>query len=393
MIGRSGPSRSRLPAARRIFGVFAIGVGIVTAAALACGPGDLSDLTRGNGDAAATTVDLCPLRALAPPPPAASTEAVSKPSITFAVDELRVETSDAPSPLPKPIGLDIDRACCGIEAPSCLPPPDAAPSTCQPDGSDNNTGNLLSRLSGFVPSLKPTYIHDRIHEGVFTLLMTIADWNGNDDDPHITAMARTSTGLNRPDGAISLPNFDGNDVWDIDPTTVAGGADFLGQDCNVRPCIGQLATTAYVSKGYFVATFPQIPLTLVVAGNGMLTLPFTGATVVARISKDDKTGLYHTVGEIDGRLPADKLLAASNALKDPSTGIDLCSSPQFFSLFKNGLCGAVDVAKNPADDHKGVPCGALSEAATFSAVPAKIGILRAVEQPPSTCPDQDISCP
>jgi hypothetical protein len=365
----------------------------VVVLALACGPGPIGDLTAGR--AATNPADAgnkCPNRAVWPdPPPDSGADLGTVPDVLLAVDQMRVDTGDFDAGLPKPLSYDLDHTCPCVEKPSCVPIDASIACPSNPDGRDNVSGPLLGDLSALVPGIQPSYLIKRIHEGIYTILFLIQQWNGTPNDPHVVVMARMSPGLNRrSDSGVFVPNFDGNDVWDVDENSIVEGDQLVNQDCNAVACIGQVDLTAYVTNGVLVARFDSIPLTLSTA-NGPLTLPFANAVVTGELSKDGS--IYRLKnGQMAGRLPVTKLLAAATALQDPVTLRSLCPSDPSYALFKGSVCAAADLASDSAKDGTNAPCDALSEAVALTALSARVGVVRGVVQQQGDCPAVVDSC-
>jgi hypothetical protein len=253
------------------------------------------------------------------------------------------------------------------------------------------TGPLLATLSLLVPGLEPTFIRDRIRDGSYGIIVSVQSWNGQPNDPNVLVSLRMAVGTeNDPDGGDVRPKFDGNDVWTIDPGSIVAGETLVGMDCKDVGCVG-LATdiNAYVSNGVLVASFESLPLALTV-GSGRLDIPFVGAVIVAQLTQGP--GGYRLAGEIAGRWPADRLLAAAGAIRDPVTKTSLCNNAQSYNLFKRSVCTSVDLAVMPSRDRTGAPCEAMSEAIRFTASQAKVGKVRLVVQEPSDCPGFTDTC-
>jgi hypothetical protein len=318
---------------------------------------------------------------------------VALPQQAFAFDAIRIDTTPAEdSGAPTPQGLDLDGHCNCVEAPSCIRLSDAGPSICSDGGRDDVTGTLLASL-GSLTGVTPAVLQTRLRQGVFSVLVVLTGWNGTDDDPVVTAMVMTSPGINVPEGGTRIPAFDGSDVWDVDPAAVVDGALHNGEDCAAIHCVSlpsALDFEAYVAGGMLVAHFAKIPLAIV-AARGTLTLPFVGATLLAKISKDD-AGLYHLVGELAGRLPANDLLLTSSTLTNPLDKTPICPGTDSYNLFKQGICAGADLQADPSLDDGKHPCDALSEAVSFSALTAHLGVLRTVVQADPVCPPINDSC-
>ncbi|MBX3214120.1 MAG: hypothetical protein KF850_18950 [Labilithrix sp.] len=363
--------------------------------AMACGPGNLADLTRGGADAgardeaAAVDADVC-LHA-GPPERPEGGDGPSVADLVFAVDALRIDTGDFDAGLSKPASIDLDRTCSCLEPPSCVAPPDAAPICDGPDGRDNVSGPLLGTLAVLLPALEPTFLTERIRQGVYGVILSVQKWNGEPNDPDVVVSLRMSVGIQQAGEDGGAPRFDGTDVWDIDPASIVAGGSLVGQDCDVVGCIGLASdVAAYARDGVLVARFEQLPFTVSV-GPGRLVLPFVGAVLTARVTREG--GGYRIAGELAGRWRADDILAGSAAIREPLTGSSLCKNAETYGYFKRSVCASVDLAGDPAEDRTGAPCAALSEAIAFRGSPAKLGKVRELVQEPGDCPGFQDTCP
>jgi hypothetical protein len=303
---------------------------------------------------------------------------------------MRLDTLERDGGIPKPSGFDLDRTCDCIEPPSCVRPLDAG-LLCEPDGRDNVAGSLLTDLTILLPFLQPDFLRSRIHEGVYTVLIAVRDWNGTPNDPKVGVSVRMSVGTGRDTNNLLIPpKFDGEDVWDVDSNSLADGKQYEGRLCHEVACVGPTDVSGYVANGTLVAQFPEIGVA-VNTGNGLLTLPFTGATLAAQITGEGTSARLK--GELVGRMVADALLTATSALRDPFTNQAVCSNPTTYGFIQSGLCGATDLAQLAADDRTGRPCRALSAVVGFTGSPAKTGVIRGTIQDPSDCPGFVGSCP
>lgn len=387
------------------FAAIASGVAV----AFACGPGDLSDLTRGSGadtGAPSPTPDgaspFCVSAGVPPPPP--KNDGTTIGLVVLVVSDVRIDDGsiDTDSGLPPSFGLDIDRNCgCPGETPSCVPLDDSVMVTCDIDGGrDNVAASKLGQLSSIVEGLRPEVLGRRIRNGAATMVLQLQGWNGlpNDDAVTVNMLNSPGTPLDR-DGDPIKPRFDGNDVWDVDTTTTLDGEGRVGESCADGKCLGMNALTvnAYVTDGLLVAPLPSITLSLSVDATSRLELPYKSPILMGRLTQDDGTGIRRITGEIVGRLPVDDVLRATTVLRFPSpdggADVPLCpSNQQFYVAYKEGLCAAADVAESAENDNKGARCGAISSAVTFAASSAKLGVLRKPTTTNSLCGDASDSC-
>jgi hypothetical protein len=388
---------------RRVAIVLALISATVACIALACGPGDLSDLTAGRPDAGAGAIEGGVAEAAAcihagPPAPPTAADGPSLEPQVFALEGIRFfnEDNDA-SALPLLVGVDLDHTCTCPEPESCIPPGDAAAPKCDlSDGRDNAAGPLLSLFSTLARGSGPERTVKQIRAGLFDLLVSVQGWNGQPDDPAVIVGVQLSSGTEGVmDDAGTAPRFDGTDVWTVNPGSVLGGADIVGKDCRKAaiPCIpARVDTTAYVTGGVIVAHL-DVPLPLE-GSSGVLQIDFSSATFTARIEPFGAS--YRLTGEIAGRWPADNLLHSFARVPNPTDGRALCSTDaglEIFGLVRQNVCMSLDLTADPAADRTGARCNALSNTLSFTATHATLGTVYETPQGPDECPGFDDTCP
>jgi hypothetical protein len=391
---------------RRTAAALAIAAGASLGITVACGTGDISDLTAGRpdagGDADAGGIDssIC-IHASAPERPT-TPDGPNTPSLLFAFDAVRFDTDEQDGGLPKPLGLDLDMTCtCSdpkLEPESCIPPDAGMKRACDgPDGRDNAAGPLLSAASVAGKGVGPAAFQKQIQQGVFNILMTLDGWNGQPDDPSVLVGVQLSNGLEgaQDEAGAPLPKFDGTDVWTVAPASVLGGADLSGTDCRLKPaaCIPIKAdAAAYVRDGILVAHLDlSVPLQ---TASGAFQIEFLGATSRTKLFKDGDR--YRATGEISGRWSMQNILPSLARLPNPvASGRPLCATDaglEIYELVKKSACAAADLAANPAADRTSARCDALSNAISFSAITAAAGTIYQPVGEPSECPDFTDSC-
>lgn len=377
-----------------------------TGIVVACGPGDLSDLTRGRADggvvAVADAADAAICIHASPPPRPTGPDGPNLPSMTFAFDAVRFDDSTKDGGPPQPQGLDLDRSCtCAdpkLEPESCIPPDSGKARPCDgPDGRDNAAGPLLAAAGAAGQGIGPDAFLTQVRSGAFNVLTTVSGWNGLPDDPAVVIGIQLSGGIQGSEGDAGrpAPKFDGTDVWTVTPGSVVGGAELLGQDCRklITSCLPtKIDTNAYVSDGVLVAHLDlSLPIT---SNNGSFTIEFVAATVTARLVQEGTH--FRSIGEIDGRWPIDRLLPTLARIPNPITpGRPLCATDaglELYAIVKKSACEGMDLNANPALDRTSAPCDAISNAISFSGVTATVGT---VFEPPSSnadCPGFQDSC-
>jgi hypothetical protein len=397
---------TRASAARRVAFALAGASGVAAAVVIACGTGDISDLTAGRPDAGAAdvAVDSAICIHAAPPPRPTTPDGPNTPSLVFAFESVRFDTTEDPDAgAPKPQGLDLDDTCTcpetNLEPESCIPP-DAGgmKRACDGvDGRDNAAGPLLAGAATVGMGQGPAVFQEQIRAGAFNVIAIVSGWNGQPDDPSVIVGIQLSGGTegSQGDAGRDRPKFDGTDVWTVTPDSVLGGSGLIGKDCRTvaSTCIAVKADTmAYVSGGVLVA---HLDLALpIITRNTSFTLEFAAATITARMTQDGP--LKRVVGEIDGRWPIERLLPSLARLPNLVTqdGRPICEDGgiEVYRLIKKNACDSVDLTANPALDRTGARCDAISNAITFTAVTATVGTVVATPNEEPQCVGFTDSC-
>jgi hypothetical protein len=370
---------------RRAAVAAAIALGAAASISLACGPGDIGDLTAGRPDAGVETgvVDsaIC-IHASAPERPT-TPDGPNVPPLVFAFDSVRFDTSEVDGGPPKPQGLDLDHTCtCDdpkLEPESCIPPDSGTKRPCDGvDGRDNAAGPLVAGALSTGKNFGPGAFQEQVRAGAFNVLAVLQGWNGQPDDPNVVVGLQLSAGIEgtESDAGRQRPKFDGTDVWTVTPGSVVGGSDLVGKDCRkiVTTCIASKSdANAYVRGGVLVA---HADLSLpIITGTTSFTMEFVAATVMARIVQEG--AVYRLVGEIDGRWPTDRLLTSMVRIPNPlNPGHALCASDsglELYGFIKKSACDGVDLTADPARDRTSARCDAISNAISFTSVTATVG--------------------
>jgi len=385
--------------ARSAIAVLALASSALAAAAPACGPGSIGDLTAGRADAGPDASDERDASAEATtcvsarePERPTTPDSTNGPVVVFALDDLRFETGEFDAGLGKPAGLDIDRTCTCPGPESCVPPPSNEPRACDGDGGrDNAIGPLLATLATLVEAFRPDAIRGQIQAGAFTSLVTVQGWNGTPNDPQVIVSVRHSAGIEgiQNDGGRTRPRFDGTDAWTVDPSSILDGDALIGESCEDKECVPlHLDARAYVRDDVLVAHF-DVPIRAETKA-GRLSLEFVAATLTAQILRDG--GNLRLRGEVAGRWIAERVLATLPAVRG-LFGKSLCGDDAVYKEMKKVVCASVDVAGDPAQDNKGAPCTALSDAVSFSGSPARLGTVYRPPIDPTDCPGFVDTCP
>jgi hypothetical protein len=368
--------------------VAAVAGASAAAVAVACGPGDIGDLTAGRGDAGMTSeaaVDAAVCVHAAAPERPTTPDGPNTPPVVLAFQGVRFDTGEEGTSPPKPRGLDLDTTCtCAepkLEPESCIPPDaSSAPRPCDGvDGRDNAAGPLLAAAAATGgKGIGPAAFQDQVEKGAFDVIVSVIGWNGLPDDPSVVLGVQLSAGTEgiQVDGGRQRPRFDGTDVWTVTPGSVLGGGDLVGRDCRTlaTTCIpAKVDSNAYVRGGVLVG---HLDLALpVITTTSSFVLEFAAATFTAVLSKE---GDHHrAVGEIAGRWPIERLLPSLARIPNPlNPGRALCASDAGLEIYraaKKTACGALDLATDPVLDRTNARCDAISNAISFTAVTATLG--------------------
>jgi hypothetical protein len=308
-------------------------------------------------------------------------------------------TADASAPRP-PFGYDLDGVCTCPGPPSCTQAK-GTPTTCDDDAGGNtgidNTDIDLFRNLGGAASTGTAQIDDGLQAGQYGLLLVIDKYNGLQNDPSVSVSFYISNGVNRTsDGGISPPNFNGSDLWTVDPSSLLErpqDAGAIGSCAHNLQCQSLYTDDrAYVTNYTVVANFSQLAVAF---GDrsflGGATMQLSNAVVVGQLQEVPlATGGFSyelTGGTIAGRWPTKALLQTLATIPDPSMdGGFLCGDDKLdYDIIKGVVCQAADISQNPAYDNTNAACDAVSVGMTFTAGPAQLGVVLAVPPAPAGC--------
>jgi len=296
--------------------------------------------------------------------------------------DLGIRTDGGTPPL---FGYDLDDVftCCDGGASSCKPP--VVGNHCDENGGrDNSGGQLIASLALLDPTqFNATTISQRLQDGVYSLIVQVSDYNGTPNDTQVVAGLYASDGLQpEADGAVPLAKWDGTDVWTIDDQFVLNGAD-------ASPIVpNHFDAHAYVSGGVMVMQV-NFPLSLGTSATGSIDIDLTGGVITAEVVPMPGGGFRAANGQVAGRWNASSVLTAAQSLT--LAGAPICPGSSLYANVKQQICGAADIATDPANDNKGAACDALSVAFGFTADPALMGAVISSGAKQGTCGDAGLT--
>jgi hypothetical protein len=338
-----------------------------------------------------------------PPPPDASDPGADDVTIVVAfrnVDIGETDLTDGPT-----VGYDLDKTCtCRGESSSCILPEFATGDGCDgPLGRDNAVARLFDDLSAFSENVSSTNITANLNGGEWGLLLRVSEYNGQPNDDDVTVALLTSGGRDEDTClADQTPKWDGTDAWPVSaaalyPDEAAGGGGGSGGGGGAAGnggagggCSGLsgfdidapkwVDTGSYVTDGFLVSSLPNVGVLLKSSGQ-TLSIRLVAGTISGRLELED--GAWRvTDGHLAGRWPMSDALVAGGKL-DTSVDGGVCTDNQVYQLIKNRICTLADISSELPSPT--TPCDSLSFGMAFDAYAARIGIVHAQEDTPSTC--------
>lgn len=312
-----------------------------------------------------TIPDPCAHRLVPPPPEPTNTDQGSVAPVYFAFRGANLVVGGG--------GLDLDGVCtCDARSDTAFDggstcTPRFAKADCDGDGGiDNQVGALFDALrEGEDAAARGDLGESGMARGLRGVLLYLASWNGQPNDPDVDVGLIVSSGIRDPEGCgLRQPSgFDpvryppgwcGRDRWTYAPGTIATE--------NGRQ-VPALRGKGYVKDGVLVYKQGG-PLTFFL-GTQSTTL---GVPIVTGRLDVTDAGVRQISGVLAGRFAIGEFLAALGQ----STGGVACRDDSF-PLFKAAACNAVDISRAETFDRTNGPCDALSAALSFSAEQAELG--------------------
>lgn len=299
-----------------------------------------------------------------------------------ALKEIGLST-DPPNPV---TGYDLDNVCTCPAPEACVSRvAEAGPHCDEPGGRDLNMNKQVFAVISQSPGTSADRLNANLTKGRYGVLAEIREYNGGKNDKSVKVSVFLSSGTSLTAGDAG-PSWDGGDLWDLDPLSLAGDAGM--------PVSQYVDTTAYVADGVLVASkLAGVKLTLGV-GSESIDLELAQAVLTAKVV--ERGGTYALEdGLIVGRWPTKSVLRAMAPLAAPGLGVPLCSplAKGLYDYAKGAICRAADISSNPArDPDRGADCDALSFGMRFLAEPARFGAIRAKEYADAGCKDWNDDC-
>lgn len=251
--------------------------------------------------------------------------------------------------------------------PRSCPPVQAACKGARP-GSASLCGN---RGGEAISDIRDTYaLADRlnadIERGRGGVLVRVQGYNGCADDPSVVVSLYPSLGV-YAGGAPSPARWNGDDVWELDRTSLA----------NVERKVSRYFGSGTALGGVVVARMDGASTRV----SGDFQLSISDASLSVRFEGDGGVGGALLVGRWGAQEAYQGLRSATFTVGDASTPI--CAQPILDKALQGYVCNARDLP--PADaGATAVPCETVSLAFRMTLVPAKLGDAR--DPPPFGAP-------
>lgn len=309
-----------------------------------------------------------------PDPPAGTDDGRDVGELASAVTQLRILDPIAQG---KPQGFDLDGLCTCPDRPACIGGQPDKPCDTADAGIDNAGDGLFQTLAAQGVALDDTGLKMGIDMGQYGILMRVAGYNGELDDPDVKVAVFNAVAVNGDGG---VPRADGTDRWTIDSES------FL--DANRFPTY--FSTKAYVVSGVLVAELLRVVLRAripVAPGTwSLLELDLRNAHVVARLGARSAKGIVLEDGRIAGRIPGTAML--TQGMRSGA-----CRDSGVYEALKPIVCAARDLPADPGQDGRDLPCASLSVGFGFAAAPAIIAPGSGTRTDVVPCPIVPDECP
>ena len=244
-------------------------------------------------------------------------------------------------------------------------------------GRDNGFGKTMGAVGrflktwGYLDTDLEVAVNQDMEKGFSGWTLTLDDFNQTADDPQVTLVLRLSEGTTDAAGAEWIPaEWDGSDLWSIDPESLSAIGDPLYLDDN-----------AFVVDNVLVAKMPQGVPFRVQTEKGGLTVNMNEVVIKARMSDDH---MRIVEGAVSGLWP---LSVAVNQIASYAETFGLCAPNPLVPLLQKSVEEATDIRGDlvPAP---ALECNAVSFGMAFTAEAALLGpTAPVVPDVPGPCAD------
>lgn len=363
--------------------VLLLGVGLAGAGVAACagllGIEDLQNAPEAGVDAASDVVDSGPFVCTPAHPPARGDGGDSDGGSDYIL-AMNALSAGLEQNVQVDFAWDLDDHCTcqdKVTPEACIRPNPTALETC--DGKDGRdlSGNLaLRQATALVAGVSDSNLKKQLELGKFGAIIVLRGYDGTPDDPKVRVDFAPSYGtiltddagapiLNGSNNLQPAPlKHDGTDKWSWAPqfaTAANGSINALTHD-----------DAAYVRDGVMVAHFSvaYVAVQFDLTNSNQLVFRVDDVLLSAKVGKT-ANGIELTEGRLGGRAGIASMLRSFGAWTDP-TGGDLCEGSVAYSAIQGGLCRNRDIRGSAADDHKNLPCDAISFGLGFGAEKATL---------------------
>lgn len=281
------------------------------------------------------------------------------------------------------VAWDLDDHCTcqdKVTPEACIRPTATAPETCDLKDGRDVAGNLsLRQATALVQGISDTKLAEQLAAGKFGAIVELRDWNGTADDPKVRVDFAPSYGTALTDdaGAPILQGngfpknaplkHDGKDKWGFAPAFASGNGSSVDAAAH--------DDSAYVRGGTLVAHFSAVSVIVQfdVGNSNPLVFRVVEAVTTAKIGTGDAGTTELTDGRIGGRVLTADMMRSFGAWEDPLGGFICPNSSSFaYGAIQGAICKNRDIRGSAAEDHKALPCDAISFGIGFTAEPATI---------------------
>ena len=284
-----------------------------------------------------------------------------------------------------PVGFDLDHQCTCPGPPSCNSPSMSQNCDVEPGGHDVEGNSLGALLDSQLAGTSAGDLNTRIAHGRYSIVLVVQSYNGGANDSDVFVGLMTSSGLDSDGGT---PQWDGSDVWNIDPaSTIGTAAD--GDAGNFAYTPRYYVTDAYVNNYVLVASFSSV-----VVGLSLGVETMNNAILSATIGQT-ASGQYTLTGQIAGRITTASAFGLIAHLGYEGDGGEhkLCGTDPLFLALQQSVCSSADIMGQQSQDSTDAGCNALSFGIGFESVQVGLGKSVATQYNLAGCDGGVTDCP